>query len=169
MQRFVDMVNQDYFKLLDLVTIARSRRHIEKYYDPSAVGRFPRRLPPRNEYPGIDTQEEFPDIGEINKRLLRLTLALYAPISYLLPEKRAAYAKKYDVKVKTGHSVFRQADREQQLVGLVRVNLLKRMESSDPFLCADRAQNRRAHRARTRHHRRKRAASYDPDARHRKP
>ena len=130
MQRFVDMVNQDYFKLLDLVTIARSRRHIEKYYDPSAVGRFPRRLPPRNEYPGIDTQQEFPDIGEINKRLQRLTLALYAPISYLLPEKRAAYAKKYDVKVKSGHSVFRQADREQQLVGLVRVNLLKRMESS---------------------------------------
>lgn len=130
MQRFVDMVNQDYFKLLDLVTIARSRRHIEKYYDVSEVGRFPKRLPPRNEYPGIDTQEEFPDIGEINKRLQRLTLALYAPISYLLPEKRKAYAKKYDVKVKTGHSVFRQADREQQLVGLVRVNLLKRMESS---------------------------------------
>lgn len=59
----------------------------------SEVGRFPKRLPPRNEYPGIDTQEEFPDIGEINKRLQRLTLALYAPISYLLPEKRKAYAK----------------------------------------------------------------------------
>ena len=129
-KKFVDMVNQDYFKLLDLVTIARSRRHIEKYYDNSSVGKFPKRLPPQNEYPGIDTDGEFPDISEINRYLTRLTLALYAPISYLLPAKQESYARKYDVKVKTGHSVFRQYDREQQLVGLIRVNLLKRMESS---------------------------------------
>ena len=129
-KRFVEMMDLDYFKLLDTLTIARSRKHIEKYYNISEIGKFPTRLRPINESPSIDTLGEFPPIGEVNKMIRRLTLGLYAPLRYVLPEKRRAYEKRYDMSVAGGKSVFKQADRENQLVHLMRVNLLKRMESS---------------------------------------
>ena len=129
-KRFVEMMDLDYFKLLDTLTIARSRKHIEKYYNIAEIGRFPTRLKPINECAEIDTLGEFPPIGEVNKMIRRLTLGLYAPLRYIRPEKRGAYEKRYDMSVAGGKSVFRQSDRENQLVHLMRVNLLKRMESS---------------------------------------
>ena len=45
---------------------------------------------------------------------------------YLLRDKE--YSKKYDTN--TGKSVFKQTDREESLVHLMRINILKRMESS---------------------------------------
>lgn len=127
---FVEMMDLEYFKLLDTLTIARSRKHIEKYYNVAEIGRFPTRLKPINEYPEIDTLGEFPPIGEVNKMINRLTLGLYAPIRYVRLNKRHAYERKYDMNVGDGHGVFRQVDRENQLIHLMRVNLLKRMESS---------------------------------------
>ena len=59
-----------------------------------------------------------------------LNLATYSPLKYVLPEKQKQYSKKYDISVKGGQSVFKMADREQSLVRLMRVNILKRMESS---------------------------------------
>ena len=129
-KRFVEMMELDYFKLLDTLTIARSRKHIEKYYNIEEIGRFPTRLKPINECPEIDTLGEFPPIGEVNKMIGRLTLGLYAPLGYVRSEKRRAYEKRYDMSVAGGKSVFKQVDRENQLVHLMRVNLLKRMESS---------------------------------------
>lgn len=129
-ENFVDMMDIDYFKLLDTVTIARSRRHIEKYYNLEEIGKFPTRLTPENRYPIIDTKGEFPTIESINKLIKKLTLCVYSPLGYVLPEKRAAYEKKYDMVVGVNNSVFKQADREQSLVGLMRVGILKRMESS---------------------------------------
>ncbi len=127
--RFVEMMSLDYFKLLDTVTIARSRRHIEKYYNLDEIGKFPTRLMPINVYPEIDTRGEFPPIENINKLIKKLTLSVYSPLGYVLPEKRPAYEAKYDMPV-GGGGVFKQADREQSLIGLIRVGLLKRMESS---------------------------------------
>jgi SNF2 family DNA or RNA helicase len=127
---FVDMMSVDYFKLLDTVTIARSRKHIEKYYNLSEIGKFPKRLPPKNIYAEIDTENQFRPIGEVNQQIKRLSLALYSPLRYVLPEKRKEYEKKYDVAVADGKSVFRQADRETHLIDLMRVGMLKRMESS---------------------------------------
>ena len=127
---FVEMMDLEYFKLLDTLTIARSRKHIEKYYNTAEIGKFPTRLKPINECPEIDTLGEFPPIGEVNKMINRLTLGLYAPLRYVRPEKRHAYENRYDMTVADGRSVFRQADRENQLIQLMRVNLLKRMESS---------------------------------------
>lgn len=127
---FVEMMDLEYFKLLDTLTIARSRKHIEKYYNVAEIGKFPTRLKPINECPEIDTLGEFPPIGEVNKMINRLTLGLYAPLRYVRPEKRRAYENRYDMTVADGRSVFRQADRENQLIQLMRVNLLKRMESS---------------------------------------
>lgn len=124
------MMNVDYFKLLDTLTIARSRKHIEKYYDSSEIGKFPDRRKPENVYADIDTLGEFPAIEKVNKQIKHLSLGLYSPLSYVLPEKRAEYERKYDMSVGSGQSVFRQADRETSLIGLIRVGLLKRMESS---------------------------------------
>jgi len=129
-ESFVEMMNVDYFKLLDTLTIARSRKHIEKYYDSSEIGKFPERRKPDNVYADIDTLGEFPPIEKVNKQIKKLTLGLYSPLSYVLSEKRAEYERKYDMSVGSGQSVFKQADREASLIGLIRVGLLKRMESS---------------------------------------
>ena len=129
-EAFVDMMDLDYFKLLDTLTIARSRKHIEKYYNLDEVGRFPIRKNPINQYSDIDTEYEFPSLNEVNKTIKRLKLAIYSPLLYLLPDKREAYGEKYDVAVGEGQSVFKQSDRERQIVELMRINMLKRMESS---------------------------------------
>ena len=127
---FVNMMSLDYFKLLDTITIARSRKHIEKYYNISEIGKFPTRLPPNNIHTEIDTKGEFPPIENINKLIKKLSLAVYSPLGYVLPEKRYSYEQKYDMTVGENNSIFKQVDREQSLIGLVRVGLLKRMESS---------------------------------------
>lgn len=129
-QTFLEMINFDYFKLLDTITIARSRKHIEKYYNMSEIGKFPERLKPRNIHSDIDTQGGFEAISNINKKILRLNLSIYSPLKYVLPQKREIYSNKYDIKVQNGKSVFKQTDREQSIVHLMRVNLLKRLESS---------------------------------------
>lgn len=129
-ESLLDSMNFDYFKLLDLLTIARSRKHIEKYYDITEIGSFPERLQPVNIKADIDSQDQFPPLKEINRTIRKLNLSAYSPLKYVRADKREEYSRKYDVKVKDGASVFRQVDREQSLIHLMRVNLLKRMESS---------------------------------------
>jgi len=126
----LEMLGFDYFRLLDLLTIARSRKHIEKYYGTKETGRFPERLKPINIKREVDLSGEFRSIREINNEIRRLTLAAYAPLRYVLPHKQAAYDAKYSTRIRGGESFFRQVDREESLVHLLRVNVLKRMESS---------------------------------------
>lgn len=128
-EELINELDGRYFKLLDMLTIARSRKHIQKYYDTSAIGQFPKRLDPINLHPDFDTKDEFPDIGYINNEILRLTMAQYNPTKYIMPNKRELYSQKYDYQLKGG-SVFRQETREESLIGLMRVNFLKRLESS---------------------------------------
>ncbi|MCY4319145.1 MAG: helicase-related protein [Alphaproteobacteria bacterium] len=128
--RLVDMLGFDYFTLLDRLTIARSRRHLEKYYGDRETGRFPERLKPINVKPDVDLAGEFPSIDTINAEIRRLNLAAYAPLRYVLPHKREAYDEKYSTRLRAGGGTFRQLDREESLVQLLRVNVLKRMESS---------------------------------------
>lgn len=127
---FLDMINFDYFKLLDTVTIARSRKHIEKYYNIEEVGKFPERRKPHNIKTDIDLQHKFPSLSDVNKTIRRLNLGAYSPLKYVRMDKQAEYSKKYDMEVQDGRSTFRQIDREINLIHLMRVNLLKRMESS---------------------------------------
>ncbi|HEL3014598.1 TPA: DEAD/DEAH box helicase family protein [Stenotrophomonas maltophilia] len=127
--QLVEMLGFDYFTLLDHLTIARSRRHVEKYYGTSETGRFPDRLPPINIKADVDLAGEFRAIRDINQEIRRLTLASYAPLRYVLPYKQAAYDAKYSTQVRGGEGFFRQADREESLIHLLRVNVLKRMES----------------------------------------
>lgn len=73
---------------------------------------------------------EFPSMQDVNTTIKKLNLGIYAPVEYILPSQKASYSEKYDVEVKDGKSKFTQADREKQLVNLMRVNILKRLESS---------------------------------------
>ncbi len=130
--RLIEMLGFDYFTLLDLLTIARSRKHIEKYYGTAETGRFPDRLKPINIKSDVDRSGEFRPIREINQEIRRLNLASYAPLRYVLPHKQEAYDKKYSTEIRGGEGFFRQADREESLIHLLRVNVLKRMESAVP-------------------------------------
>jgi hypothetical protein len=130
--RLVEMLGFDYFTLLDLLTIARSRKHVEKYYGIAETGRFPDRLKPINIKADVDRAGSFPAIRDINLEIRRLNLAAYAPLRYVLPHKQEAYDKKYSTEVKGGTGFFRQVDREESLIHLLRVNVLKRMESAVP-------------------------------------
>ena len=125
----MESLDGSYFRILDMLTIARSRKHIEKYYDMSDIGNFPNRLMPITLTPEIDTKNQFSDIGQIYDEISTLTLASYTPLAYVRADKREEYEAKYDMETGTG-SVFKQVDREQSLIYLMRVNLLKRLESS---------------------------------------
>lgn len=118
-----------YFKLLDMLTIARSRKHIQKYYDTTDIGKFPTRLKPITHYASISKSKGIKSIADIYDELSPLTLAAYSPLKYLKPEKQEEYARKYDIEVGK-HTIFKQIDREQSLIYLMRINLLKRLESS---------------------------------------
>ena len=126
----LDSMSFDYFKLLDVVTIARSRKHIEKYYGTADIGKFPTRLPPKNVYSEIDISDEFPPLKEVNMTIKRLSLAGYSPLKFVRNDLKEDYARRYDKAVGGGKGVFKQIDREESLIHLMRVNLLKRMESS---------------------------------------
>lgn len=128
LETLLELLETDYFKLLDMLTIARSRKHIQKYYDTTQIGKFPERLKPVNIKAEIDTSNDFLELSALNKMIRSLNLSIYSPMKYILPSKVAEYNKKYDTKA--GKIVFKQIDRETSLVNLMRINILKRMESS---------------------------------------
>lgn len=120
----------DFFELLDSVTIARSRRHIETFYDTTKIGSFPKRRKPLSFHCPLTTRTDVIDFNEIFQHLSQLKLAVYAPISYILPSRLKKYEEMYDTQVTSGGGRFRQADREKSLQALMTTNLLKRLESS---------------------------------------
>ena len=125
----IETLDYSFFEILDTYTIARSRKHIQKYYDTKDIGKFPIRRKPISLYVGTDTRGEFPEISLMNEEILKLHLAIYSPLKYVLPTKIAEYEKKYATEVKNGKVKFSQADREKNLIHLMRINILKRLES----------------------------------------
>ena len=122
------MLEFDFFEVLDSVTIARSRKHIEKYYDTASIGKFPERLPPKSCRPHLTDLKDAISYNEIFEQLTNLNLDIYRPSHYILPSRMEKYAELYgDNKVNIG---FTQANREQGIRRLMAINLMKRMESS---------------------------------------
>ena len=122
------MLDFDFFEVLDSVTIARSRKHIQKYYDTTDIGSFPIRLKPISLRPQLTDLKEAINYNEIFEQLMLLSLTIYTPTHYILPSKMEKYAEMYeDNKVNIG---FTQANREQGIRRLTAINLMKRMESS---------------------------------------
>jgi superfamily II DNA or RNA helicase len=111
------------FGLLDGVTIARSRKHVERHYAASMdkIGGFPKRAAPESIFSSIDSQGGFPAFEEVDAAISKLELALYGPLTFVLPKYRALYDKGGN---------FDQANREKYLVAMMKVGFLKRLESS---------------------------------------
>lgn len=115
----------DFFELLDSVTIARSRRHIEKYYNAEEVGKFPERLKPVSKRPSLTDLDNAINYNEIYEQLMQLTLCVYTPSNYIFPSKMSKYA---DIAHNRGN--LTQTGRERGIMRLMSINLLKRLESS---------------------------------------
>ena len=126
----LDSLDFDFFELLDSVTIARSRKHIQTFYDTREIGRFPERLKPLSFRAPLTGRDDVPDFNGIFAELSRLKLSVYAPISYVFPSRLHKYEELYDTLVEGGKGKLRQADRERSLQALMTTNLLKRLESS---------------------------------------
>ncbi|MGX9991663.1 helicase-related protein [Rhizobium sp. Z1P35] len=120
----------DFFELLDAVTIARSRKHIETFYDTKDIGKFPQRRKPLSFHCPITQRPDVMGLNDIFTHLSVLKLAVYAPISYILPSRLRKYEEIYDTQIEGGRRKLRQADRERSLQALMTTNLLKRLESS---------------------------------------
>jgi SNF2 family DNA or RNA helicase len=115
----------DFFELLDSVTIARSRKHIEKYYSTAQIGTFPKRLKPISKRPALTDLEGAINYNEIYEELNKLNLKIYTPSAYIFPSR----AIKYPELFKEGENLTQQG-REIGIQRLMSVNLLKRLESS---------------------------------------
>lgn len=116
----------DFFEVLDSVTIARSRRHIEKYYNTEEIGKFPERLKPISKRPGLTDLNDAINYNEIYEQLMQLTLCIYTPSHYIFPSKMSKYV---DLTHDKGNNLT-QKGREQGIRRLMSINLLKRLESS---------------------------------------
>lgn len=127
-ENLLRMLDFDFFEVLDSVTIARSRKHIQKYYDTTDIGTFPTRLKPISLRPPLTSLKKAINYNEIYEQLTMLFLSIYTPSHFILPSKMEKYAELYeDNKVNIG---FTQANREQGIRRLTAINLMKRMESS---------------------------------------
>jgi len=118
----------DFSVLLDNVTIARSRKHVTKYYDVSEIGDFPKRLKPQSFYTNIANKDDSVGYKSIYSELMSLTMGVYAPTLYIQPSRLSKYEKLYDIDV-AGKPTLRQFNREKALQKLMTINMLKRLES----------------------------------------
>lgn len=121
--KLLEMLHFDFFELLDSVTIARSRKHIEKYYDDAKLGKFPERLKPISHRPDL-TDIDGVNFNRIFTSIDSLNLDIYTPLKYVHPSKIEKYV---DISTNQGKS---WANREAGRNVLMTTNLLKRIESS---------------------------------------
>lgn len=128
--QILKMLDFDFFELLDSVTIARSRKHIQAFYDTTEIGAFPERLPPISIRAPLTDLPGVASFNEIFEQIQALTLAVYTPLAYVFPSRIGKYEDLYNVKGGTARSNLGQLGREQGLKKLMTVNLLKRLESS---------------------------------------
>jgi len=126
----MDRLNSEFFKLLDQYTIARSREHIKEFYDINAIGKFPDRLKPISIYSELDTKKKIMSFKEMNEVIENLKMAIFYPSNYFDKRKSEDVLTKHDTRVKEGKTVLSQKDREFSLVKMMKINYLKRMESS---------------------------------------
>ena len=125
-ERLLRMLDFDFFKLLDAVTIARSRKHIQQYYDTTDIGTFPERLKPISRSPHLTDLSTAINYKEIFEQLQMLRLAIYAPSAFILPSQLYKYKEEEST---TGHRLSIE-ERELGIQRLMNMQLLKRLESS---------------------------------------
>jgi len=125
-KKLLSMLDFDFFKILDNVTIARSRKHIERYYDTKEIGSFPERLKPISIREGLTDLKSAVNYNDIYDILTSLNLTIYTPSLYILPSRLDKYENRTGIK---GENLT-QSGREKGVQKLMSINLLKRLESS---------------------------------------
>lgn len=123
----LEMLSFDFFEVLDSVTIARSRKHIEQYYDTSDIGKFPERLKPISRSPKLTDLPTAVNFNDIFVSVTELNLAIYTPSDFILPSKLEKYM---EVREDGRFSNLSRSGRERGIRQLMSINLLKRLESS---------------------------------------
>ncbi|MBK9391763.1 MAG: DEAD/DEAH box helicase family protein [Bacteroidetes bacterium] len=129
----LNTLDSGFFKLLDELTIARSRKHVKKFYasEMARIGQFPDHAPVDSHYPEIDVKKKFLSYDALNDKILAYQLSMFNPSKYVLPEHKAEYEEKMLKRAGAGAvAFFKQADRENFLIGMMKVNFMKRLESS---------------------------------------
>ncbi|MCQ2011178.1 SNF2-related protein [Sporolactobacillus sp. STSJ-5] len=125
----LDKLPADFYKLLEMLTISRSRKHITDYYRDNKMGKFPEKMSPETYHPEIDTEGYLLNFDETNEILEYVKLAVYSPMKYIKSECRAYYREKFQT-VYGDRVVFYHENRELIAARLHRFNLFKRLESS---------------------------------------
>lgn len=123
----LEMLSFDFFEVLDSVTIARSRKHIEQYYDTTDIGKFPERLKPISRAPKLTDLPTAVNFNDIFVSVTELNLAIYTPSDFILPSKLEKYM---EVREDGRFSNLSRSGRERGIRQLMSINLLKRLESS---------------------------------------
>jgi hypothetical protein len=127
-KQLIEKLDSSFFKLLDEITIARSRKHIINFYNAEKeVGKFPDRLKPISIYPNIDLKDRFFTYDALNKRILQYKLSIFNPSAYIKDDMKKKYEELASTKGVMG---FKQSERESTLIGMMKINFLKRLESS---------------------------------------
>lgn len=121
-RELLNSLDSAFFKLLDALTIARSRKHIKRYYNLTKIGHFPERAKPIPIYPSIDLNDLFMSYDKLNEEISQYQLSLFNPTKYLKDDFENLYQGKVQA--------FKQEDREYFLIGMMKVNFMKRLESS---------------------------------------
>lgn len=129
-QAILSSLDFDFFELLDSVTIARSRRHIQTFYDTKDIGTFPERLKPLSFHCQLTQRKDVHGFNEIFNQLTLLQLAIYAPLNYVQPSRLSNYEDQLDPEDTGSSANLKQTGREKGIQALMTVNLLKRLESS---------------------------------------
>ena len=122
-KNLLSQLDFDFFEVLDSVTIARSRHHIQTYYDTSDIGEFPKRNKPISLYPKLTDKKGAINYKEVYECLSDLKLSIYTPTQFILPSRVSKYLSEEETEN------FRKG-REAGIQRLMSINLLKRMESS---------------------------------------
>jgi len=125
-KQLLERLDSAFFKLLDELTIARSRKHVVRFYSDTEIGEFPARDKPVSISPDIDLEGRFPSYDTLNKKIQAYKLAIFNPSAFLKPGALG----KYEVLVGKQVEAFTQVRREHFLIGMMKVNYLKRLESS---------------------------------------
>ena len=129
-KQLLSMLSFDFFTLLDSVTIARSRKHIEQYYDTADIGKFPTRLKPISRRPNLTDLNAAINYNEIFEQLQQLNLAVYTPSAFILDSRKDKYGIDTEDEItETGHRLSIE-DREKGIRRLMSIQMLKRLESS---------------------------------------
>ncbi|MHA1723701.1 MAG: helicase-related protein [Promethearchaeota archaeon] len=126
--KLMEKLDASFFKLLDTLSIARSRKHIKSFYsdEMQRIGGFSERRPVQSEYPDIDIRQHFPPYDSINKDINEYKLSLFTPSLYLKED----YKQEYETKINGKFKAFTQTGREHFLIGMMKIGFLKRLESS---------------------------------------